>query len=94
MGFELPGGQKVSLAFEHWQQFEAQKTQPLQVLREHTVDLEDQIADTVALPRKPRAAPAAQVNVRQNVHQITIHGNNNGVGSRRRAVAVEQHLNG
>lgn len=77
VGYELPGGQKINLCIEHWQQFEEHNARQIDFYRQQMEQLEDEMDDIVGLPRKvrpPRIPPA-----RVNVHQVTIHGDNLGV---------------
>ena len=64
-GYELPGGRKVNLCFEHSQQFDAMNLRRMEVLQDQMDRLEDQLDDTWGLPRRARPIriPAPSVNV-------------------------------
>jgi len=76
-GYELPGGHKVNLCFEHSQQFDAMNLRRMELLQQQIERAEDNIADVMGMPRpqRPPRIPAPRINV----NQVNIGGDNYGV---------------
>jgi hypothetical protein len=97
-GYDTGGGHVVNLCFEHSQQYEALQLRKMQFYQEMADRAEDNIYDTVGLPRPPRpprivSAPPVNVNApRVNVNQIHIHGNNLGVVNTGTVGSIANHL--
>lgn len=73
----IEGGHYLNVCLDHLHQHEEIRLRKLQMYQDLAEKAEDDIADTMGVPRKqrPPRIPAPRVNV----HQVHIHGDNLGV---------------
>jgi hypothetical protein len=77
-GYRNPNGPELmALCLEHSDQYELMLQRRTASLQDYMDRLDDQINDTVGLPRQPRP-PRTSIG-KVLMHQVHIHGNNNGV---------------